>query len=526
MPVIKEYQRQFRHNDGAPQLRLRTADDFGGTEARALGQIGQAVSAVGDAVYRVAEQQELSDLNAKLSKAQADNSIEFQNVVKNTKPGDKVAFEEFEKRADERLAEIRDGVSTPAGRNYFSGATTKMKTQLVMSSAQAQADLDGEKAVMDYSSAKNDLTAGLIADPSSLALSRELHAQGLDNLVSAGMLPAAQAEKLKLTGDQDLVKSSVRGWIKLNPAYAKQKLEAGEFDKELGGEQKLQLYSEVDQAVRAREIEQDRMRRRQQEMLAQEQLNTQNKFLRDMTEGNLSSEQILSSNLSAFGSGSKEQFLNMVKRVNDSGGRLQTQPNTFISLFERINAPDGDPNKITDESQLNDFLGSGLSYEDLNKLRAEVAGSKTEKGRVENTYRKQLFEIAKGRLTKSNSLTGIKDPDGDESLLMFQRFAYEKIDETRKAGKPLSELFNPNSSEYLGQHIQSYQRTPQEIMKAQMRQLQSTRPQTLTRTMQNPSPLNPSATSPKPARKAGESIADYLQRIKLGPSGASAEGGN
>lgn len=523
MPVIREYNRQFSAT-GPIETRMRTGDDFGGREARALGQVGQGLQKAGDVLYKRAEQHELSELNAKLSKAQADNAIDFENLVRTAEPGDKNIFEEFNKKADERLNKIGENLSTGAGRNYFRTAAAKIKGQIVVNAAQTQADLDGEKAVIDYTSSKNDLSASLVSDPSSLNLARDLHNQGLDNLVAAGYLPAKEAAKLKQTGDRDLVKSSIRGWIKLDPGFAKEKIASGEFDTELGGDGKIQMLAEVEQAVRAKEVDLERRKRRQQELLQAEQEQTQNEFLKAMSEGNLTTDQILSSNLEAFGSGSKDQFIRMLKAENENGGKLKTSAGTFIALFDRINLPEGDPNKITDESDLNEYLGRGLSYTDLTKLRQEITGNKTEKGRVENNLKKQLFQIAKGQLTKSNDMLGIKDPEGDENMLMFQIFAYDQIEQYRKEGKPIRDLLNPDSKDYLGNYISNYRRTLQEIMRAQMRSLLPTPGRTLQKRLD--------ANSDEPVRrrrKPGESVADYmkyLQGLKAGAPEANAGDGN
>lgn len=512
MPVIQEYNRQFS-TAGPIQERRRTADDFGAAEARGLGRLGQGVQSAGQALQRRAEQEELSDLNAKLSKVQADNAIEFQELVRTAKPGDKKVFEDFDKRAQKRLDDVQGGIETGAGRNYFNNASSKISNQLRVNAAQTQADLDGEKAVIDYTQSKNNLSAGLVSDPSSLEVSRDLHRQGIDNLVNSGLLSARDAEKLKLQGDRDLIKSSIRGWAKLDPEFAKEKLKSGEYDKELGGDLKVQMFGEVEQAIRAKDVEAQRQERRQKELKEAEQLKTQNTFLEKMSENNLTVADILDSNLDAFGPGSKEQFIRMVQKTNEKGGKLQTNPNTFIEIFDRINLPDGDPKKITDEAQLNDFLGEGLNYTDLTKLRQEITGRKTEKGRVESDMRKQLFNIAKGHLTRSNALTGVRDPDGDESMLRFQTFVYEQVEEQRKAGKPIRDLLNPDSKDYLGRFIRNYKRSPQEIMRAQMRELQGTKSPSLQNTLNSPAGQG---AKPKPPRNPNESISEYLDRINKG----------
>lgn len=464
MPVIREYNRRFTDATGPVKQRQTTADDFGAAEGRALTQLGQATQTAGNQLYKRAEQKEVSELNKKLSKVQADNAIALQDLIRNTEPGDEKAFEEFERQAEERVNKASEGLETISGRNYFEETSSKLTQNLRVSTARTKAELDGEKAVLDYTESVSNLTAGLISDPSSLETSITLHEQGIDNLVAQGLLPAAQAGKLKQSGRKDLIKSSIRGWNKLNPEHAKAKLASGEFDKYIGGDTKVQLFGEIDQSIRAREIEAERQKKREREILAQEQTATQNEFLRAMEEGKLTANDILNSNLDAFGSGSKEQFLRMMK-TEASSTRLKTNPGTFINLFDRINLPDGDPEKITSEAQLNDYLGNGLSITDLQKLREEVNGAKTEKGRIEIEQRKNLFNVAKSKLSKANPMLGIVDPEGEEKVMLFQQFVYDEMERHKKEGKPLRDLFNPLSKDYLGNAIDSYKSSPQEIMK-------------------------------------------------------------
>lgn len=517
MPTIKEYSQQVAA-PGPISQRQRTADDFGAAESKALTQLGQSGMKVADALYKRETQKELSDLNAKLSQAQADNAIEFENLVRSTEPGDKKVFEQFQKDAQDRLNKAGAEISTNGARDYFSRTSARIMSQLQTSSAATQADLDGEKAVLDYTSARDSLTAGVTIDPSTLENSRQLHADGLQNLVDSGLLPAREAAKLKASGEKDLVKSALRGWIKLDPNFAREKIKSGQYDSQLGGDLKLQLLGEVKQQERANVIEQERLLRQQERILQQEQEQTQNDFLAQLEKGELTSNEILESNLEAFGSGSKEQFLRMIDVANKAEKPMQNNSGTYMTLFDRIHLPYGDPQKITDESELNQYLGRGLNMTGLKQLRAEVSGSKTEKGRSEAEMRKQLMNVAKSALTKSNPMLNIADPEGDERLLMFKQFEAEQIALKRKNKEPIAPLYDPNSKEYIGKYLENYRRTPQEILKAQMERLRAKPSTSLTDS------LNGQDEKAPPQRREGESISDYLNRMKAGPGKANAEG--
>lgn len=297
MPVIRQYSRQFSDSTGPVQQRQRSGEEFGGAVGRGLAQAGAGLQDFGSALKRRDEQQEVSTLNVELSKVQADNAIELQNLMRNANPGDKDIFNEFQKKSQEKLDDIGGKLATRAGRQYFQTASAKMYENLRITTAQTQADLDGEKAVMDYTSTVNNLSASLISDPSSLPLSSEMHSQAIDNLVAQGLLPAAQGAKLKQQGTKDLVKASIRGWARLNPDHAKSKIASGEYDSVLGADTKVQMLGEVEQAIRAKDIESERRLRLQEDQKEQQKLQTQNDFLEKMSQGELSTDDILSSNL-------------------------------------------------------------------------------------------------------------------------------------------------------------------------------------------------------------------------------------
>lgn len=489
-----------------------------------MGQLGEAVQNTGELMAKRLDQENTSDVTAKMAKANADLAVDLQQTIRTAQPGDKQVFEDYQKRVDETLGKIGDEASTISARQFYGEASARIKGQLTKTAMDGQAELAGIKAVNDYSITVNSLSSAAMADPSSISLQRDLHKKAIENLVNTGQLPRDKALQLEQQGDLAIAKSTVRGWIELDPDYAKKKLKSGEFDSVLGADGKTQLFGEADQAVRAKEIDAERRIREQERVAKQKQQQTQNDFLQGMVDGKLSTKDILASNLEAFGSGSKEQFLNMLKAANSPEQRLKTDPDTMITLFNRIHLPDGDPNKLTDENELNNYLGKGLSLTDLNHLRDEAQGKQTEQGRIENDMRNRVIEIAKGKLTKSNPLTGFRDPMGDEQMAKFMVNFMATYKEQRAAGKTAQALLDPQSPDYLGKQIGTYQRTNQQIM----RDLVPRRTQPATGLALTPNgqsaeaapttaPLYRAPAPPAPLpRQPGESAAAYLKRTKGG----------
>lgn len=523
MPEIKQY-RQQTSAPGPNKMPAYTADQFGAQQGEATANLGKAVMGAADVVAKRLDQENTSDVTARLTKAHAELAVDLQNTIRTAQPGDKKAFEDYNKRVDDTVGKIGDDASTQSARAFYSEASARIKGQLYKTASEGQAELAGVKAVTDYTSTLNNLSAATLADPSSIALQREMHTQAINNLVATGQLPTEKATQLQAQGDTAIVKASIRGWAQLNPDYAKGKLKSGEFDNQLGAEGKVQLLGEVEQAQRAKEIDIERQRMQQERVQKKAQQQTQNTLLEALTKGDLSTKDILNSNLEAFGSGSKEQFLQLAKARNNPEEKLKTDPTVLISLFNRIHLPDDDPNKLTDENELNKYVGAGLSFVDLGRMRGEIQGRGTEAGKIESDMKKQVLEIAKGKLTKSNPLTGFRDPVGDEQYAKFMAGFQDDYAIQRQAGKSARELLDPTNPDYLGKNIDQYVRTPQQIMRDMAPKRSQPAASTLSGGLFNtkeagaaPTPKYsaPPAAKPLP-RQPGETAKAYLARIKGG----------
>jgi hypothetical protein len=516
MPKIQEYVSRTSVQ-GPVSSRRATAEDLnpnGGFEAA-----GKALSEVGDVVERRAQQADVSDLNAKMSEAHAQFTVQLQETLRTADPGDRTIADKFTQQYDDYMSKLGENVATSAGRNYFTKASAEMRAHFIESAHNGQADLAGVKAKEDYTKSISSLTSSLLNDPSSEALAQKIHDTGVDNLVSSGLLSKAKADELKITGRADLAKSAIRGWVNLNPEQAKEEIKGGRWDGLIDGDVKHQMLGEAEQGIRGKEIENERLRREQERQRQEAQSQTQNAFLEKLTSNQLTNKDILKSNLDAFGSGSKEQFLQLVKASNE--GKMKTDPGTYRDLFNRIHLPDEDPKKLRDENELNQYVVKGrLSFEHLNQLRAEIQGKRTPDGEMEAELKKGLVKVAEGKLTRSNPMLGLRDVDGDEQMQKFMTFFLKEFDTQKKSGKSAAQLLSPESPDYLGRYISNYTRSPNQIMKSLVGTMNN-KPAGLANPPSTPPgsssvvgpPLPPSQPSSDKARRPDESPQAYLKRI-------------
>lgn len=245
------------------------------------------------------------------------------------------------------------------------------------------------------------------------------------------------------------------------------------------------------------------------------QTTTQNDFLARMNlpdndPKKLTPAEIINSNLDPTGSGSKAQFITMLDAHERASAKpIKTDPTLFTALWDRIHLPDDDPNRLRNENDLNPYMGRGLTVDNVNQLRAEIQGKRTPEGEEQAALKKGLIEIARGKLTRSNPLTGLRDPIGDELLQKFMSTVLREYTEKRRAGKTVLELLSPDSKEYLGHLLNTpgFVRSPLQIM-------QDIAKYNFGSATAAPSPAAaPQVPTPRPPRLLGETPEAYLKRI-------------
>lgn len=508
MPVIREYRTKLDPAGPVAATRRASIEDSGGLTASGIGAIGQGIQSFGEALQRRDEQADITDSGEALSAVHAKFSNRYNEEIQKGTLNSEKLLEDF----DNEVGRVEEGTRTFKGSETVKRASTELRRHFIEATFSGQAMLAGEKAKTSYVNTLNNYSSTLINDPSSFEVARTMHEDQINQLVLSQGLPAETAEKLKRAGVVELAKSAVRGWIQLDPENAKAQLKEGKWDGFVGGDEKYQLYKEAEQGIHAREVDAERKRREQERLLQKEREVTQNKFLSKVVDGSLDFKDILNSNLEAFGSGSKDQFIRMIDE-NSKGGKIKTDPAIFTELFRRIHLPDGDPKKIVDENELNQFvINRKLGFDDLNHLRGEVQGKRTQQGDLESGMKRRMYQQAEALLVKTNPMLGIKDPVGEEQYLRFYQLAEQTIAEERKKGTSMVELLSPDSPKYVGNLMKGFVKTPKQVMEENIRRM---KPETGLQDSLN-QPANTKATPPGGGRKPGESAADYLKRMSGG----------
>ncbi|MBF0561096.1 MAG: hypothetical protein HQL37_03560 [Alphaproteobacteria bacterium] len=128
------------------------------------------------------------------------------------------------------------------------------------------------------------------------------------------------------------------------------------------------------------------------------------------------------------------------------GGDAATYGPGFIDLYAKVHAAPDDPNRLTNPLPLYPLLASGqLTIAGIDKLKAEIAGRGTPDGERASEYRRQLLSAANDEINGMHDAFKLPYPKGKEALQSFTLAADQFIDQQRAAGKPLADIFNPQS---------------------------------------------------------------------------------
>lgn len=504
-----------------PELQLFTAEPRrvslpetnAGAPFAALRGVAGAIASGADRVLQSVEQSEVSDIQARLAEARSVLTVQLKERSDAAEPGDTEFAYKFTEEATQYLNPLAERVQTRAGRQAYEQLSASLIGDLYERAGLHQATLTGIKAKNDVLNTMERHGNTLLVDPTQFD---SILSQTLTGLELNPTIPAIVKTELQTTARNELARSAVQGVIhNLDPTLAKQQLMDGQWDPYLKTEHKAMLIAQAEQGINAQRIEAERQKKLAQEQVEAAREQTRNDFMQRFTEGELSTQDVLDSNLEAFGDGSKKSFLDMLERKATTPGRIITDIGTKKALFNRIHLPDGTPNKIVDEAELYQWYGRGIDDADLNFLRGEVQMRKTSAGRVESDLRKQFLDTIERQVSTTNLFTGKIDPIGDENFQRFLVWFESEYKRERDAGTPAAALLDPDNPKYLGKYAKQFIKDPITQMREMADKVRNeARPEVRAVPPGEVPAGTPLPANAPPPRKPGETPEQYLKRIK------------
>ena len=351
---------------------------------------------------------------------------------------------------NDEIIKLRGNMRTRHGVTVFDNMMANLRGDFTTRAFEAQADLAGKKAVVDYNATLNSNANTLMADPTHFnAILKDTQ----ETLASMTNIPAGMRDQLFKQTTEKLAVAAGRGLIDANPVTALEILRSGKYNELVSPEQMHQLQGEALTEMKALEVMAEKLRKQQEEQAKLQRNDTNNDFLEKYEKGALTWEDVKKSNLLAMGEGSKNFWLNMLEKQAKEGVTVKTDHETYWELSKRIDLPFGDPRKITDPDTLLAFQDR-VSISDLRGLRASVMQAKGEDGGKLQADITRFLNGMRGQFTKS--AYGLPDAQGDESFYAYDIALRNEVEKYREQNKDPRTLLDPRSPNYFGNTAKAF----------------------------------------------------------------------
>lgn len=149
-------------------------------------------------------------------------------------------------------------------------------------------------------------------------------------------------------------------------------------------------------------------------------------------------------------------------------GKALSYGTNFKDYFDRAMAPTGDPNRLTDPTQLNNYVGPGedapLTNTGSDQLTQLMALRSTPQGEAVAAQMRTFVDQMHAELTYSNNTVGTFDPKGEARFSRAMAQVLPMLVQAQQAGT-LSKVLDPKNADYVGNVAATFARPPAQIMK-------------------------------------------------------------
>lgn len=452
MPKIRPYDNPQFEAQG--QNIGSNADLMDTGSGKALERFGDTLMNVEEANYKRQAQNEVSDLNAKFSEARAEWTTRIDESVRN---GD-IDTEKVTQDYQDYVNKMQEGIETNEGRDFFTRQSAGLGGFVLKNAARGQAAVAGAKAEASWQSAVNNNANVLQHDPTGFNDVYQSNLDAIDSQVATGSIPAVHAEKMKLATGKELSKAAMYGWAKLSPEIAQKKLDAGEYDKYLDPDTKLQVQGYINGQSVAKEVESRRAlaARDKAQKLRSDAWQTQ--ALPELSKGALPTQSILDSPMNPD---DKIKWL----RLADEAVKNTTidDPRVLNDVTRKIIN-----GQITSVAEIAPYAGKGMSITQVEQASKFFQDNRINQAyaqyQTQQTSRGKLMDVAQSKIVESGQMGGA-DYFGESGLSDFMTALQQKEEEFKKENKPLSGLYDPTSKDYFGHEAVKYMTAPQDLLK-------------------------------------------------------------
>lgn len=462
-----------------------------------LASAAEGLYSYADAKTQVAQRQEVSDIQAQIAQKRAEWTVALEKRAAESDPGDPGFADRFVEDFKADLAPLGDKYQTAAGQRAWKQSAGEVSAYFVAQAGVKQAVSAGIKAQQDFLSARNFNRTALLNDPGQFDSVVATTVAALNDPDGPyAKIPADKRAVLERTTREEMALSAVQGIIDKDPHLGLKEIANPKWAQYLDADKVVTLKREAEIGIRAEEVERARVEAAAEKAAEKQRQGVMDGFVQklyDPAGPSLTTQDVLKSSLKAE---QKEHFIKLIEATSKPTA-IKTDPAAFQDAFTRMRLPADDPQRISDERQLDDYFTSGkITFEDLGRLRTEFSGRRTAEGQIEGKLKDGLLAVAKSTLTKTNSIIGIRTPKGDEALQGFTAWFLNEYDTQRKAGVSALELLSPDSPKYLGKMIDKFKVPLTDVINDALKEP----PKASTRG--NPKPKAPAKEYPTPTTRA------------------------
>lgn len=480
MPKVQEYLPEVEAQGPVGQTSPMTeeASMFG----RGMESAGRDIEDAGTIVHQRQTQEETSNAYADVAEQRANMMMRVQEETANgTLDVDQIK-QDYQDWSDKQL----DSLTTAGGKDAFNRAAARAGGSILQTAARGQAVMAGAKAKDNLTTLMNSNSSMAMNDPSQFADLRDGQTEAIQAQVDSGAISQPVAERMRQGMDLELAKGAVRGYMqsdynkiksavmasggKIDPNEdslnsARTMLDSGGFDQFLDSDNKKALQNEIRSNQQAAQAAGGQaLNQRQIAVAAQgEQFKVQS--FEKLQTNSLDPASV--TNAARSGIISSDEQLKMYHLINESGkGEMATNPAVKNNIMNRVLSPDNDPQHISDPMQVAYMVKDGmLSTQDFHQISQAI--QMVPSNRVNSFNEGQLLQ-------KAQAAIGTSDPNAQYKLMQFTNEVQQAKQTAMKSQQPIGPLLDPNSNQYLGNQIQKYVATPQDILKAQADKVRGT----------------------------------------------------
>jgi len=487
MPQIKEYSQ--RTQAPSPISGPSSFQDTSG--AQGMQMFGKVTQDAADRLYQYRAEKDKSWTSAEVAKLNENYAYKQKELA--NKEYDPEATQKMMDSYKEDSAKIKDGIHTAAGREYFDSIYTSSEKHLFDSTLQTQSYLAGEKSKNEKKTELQSASNAAYATPSMAPTLRDNLKK---SIYSSTFYTRPIADKLWEESNADLTQSEVRGWINIDPADTRSKLEKGVWKDHLTVDQTKALISEAKRREKENREEFEHNIRFNEYKKNLEDNASALKLSEKLGDNTLTPSDVRKAGLHDFRI--YEHFMSAIK-----ADKFKKDSGVYSDLYRRILLEDGDPEQITSSSEITAYLPS-LGPKLTGELLTSFSKRKTVDGNTEAQAQKIFLEkqlkplIVKGPL----GVDPVADTNYGKAVAEFNQL----FNKGRKEGIPVKELLSLTGPNSLYPSLLKYRMTVQDA--AQSLQY---------RYGNEPSALPPTPEAKQSAkipRQPNETPAQYLERIK------------